>query len=63
VLIEDVRAIEGERVCSGQTGDYVRVFFDGDAPLGTLVAVEGERIRADGVGGRLLAAVGSGRQL
>lgn len=53
VLVEDERMIDGVGVCSGQTGDYVRVFFEGRGLLGSMVEVAGERIRADGVGGAL----------
>jgi threonylcarbamoyladenosine tRNA methylthiotransferase MtaB len=55
VLVEDEREIDGRGVCSGQTGDYVRVFFEGSGLLGSMVGVEGERVRADGIGGRLLS--------
>jgi threonylcarbamoyladenosine tRNA methylthiotransferase MtaB len=55
VLVEDEREIDGRGVCSGQTGDYVRVFFEGRGLLGSMAAVEGERVRADGIGGRLRA--------
>ena len=30
VLVEDERVIDGTSVCSGQTSDYVRVWFDND---------------------------------
>ena len=53
VLVEDERAVDGVGVGSGQTGDYVRVFFEGEGLLGSMVQVEGERIRADGIAGRL----------
>jgi threonylcarbamoyladenosine tRNA methylthiotransferase MtaB len=55
VLVEDVRSIDGVGVCSGQTGDHVRVFFEGEEPLASLVRVRGERIRADGIAGHQLA--------
>ena len=54
VLVEDERVVDGAGVASGQTGDYVRVFFEGADLLGSMVQVEGERIRADGIAGRLL---------
>ena len=53
VLVEDERDVDGATVCSGQTGDYVRVFFEGRGLLGATVEVAGERVRADGVAGRL----------
>jgi threonylcarbamoyladenosine tRNA methylthiotransferase MtaB len=53
VLVEDERKIEGEIVCSGQTDDYVRVWFEGVGLLGKVATVLGERVRADGIGGRL----------
>jgi threonylcarbamoyladenosine tRNA methylthiotransferase MtaB len=52
VLVEDERTIDGRAVCSGQTEDYVRVWFEGRGLLGTIVEVEGERVRADGLAGR-----------
>jgi threonylcarbamoyladenosine tRNA methylthiotransferase MtaB len=55
VLVEDEREIDGRGVCSGQTGDYVRVFFEGAGLLGSMAAVAGERVRADGIGGRLMS--------
>jgi hypothetical protein len=42
-------------ICSGQTDDYVRVWFEGCDLLGEIVQVEGERVRADGVEGRALS--------
>ena len=54
VLVEDERDIDGESVSSGQTADYVRVWFEGRDLLGTVATVRGERVRADGIGGRLL---------
>jgi threonylcarbamoyladenosine tRNA methylthiotransferase MtaB len=53
VLVEDERVVDGVGVGSGQTGDYVRVFFEGEGLLGSMVQVEGERIRADGIAGRM----------
>jgi threonylcarbamoyladenosine tRNA methylthiotransferase MtaB len=35
VLVEDERVVEGVPVCSGQTGDYVRVWFEGEGLLGS----------------------------
>lgn len=57
VLVEDRREVEGVTVCSGQTDDYVRVWFEAEADLGSMASVSGSRIRADGVEGRLLATV------
>ena len=57
VLVEDERFVDGKGVASGQTADYVRVFFEGEDLLGSMVRVEGERIRADGVAGRLVPLV------
>jgi threonylcarbamoyladenosine tRNA methylthiotransferase MtaB len=54
VLVEDRREVDGSLVCSGQTDDYVRVWFEGDAPLGNVVKVQPETIRADGIQGRLM---------
>jgi threonylcarbamoyladenosine tRNA methylthiotransferase MtaB len=55
VLVEDEREVDGAGVCSGQTDDYVRVWFEGKGLLGSLVQVEGNEIRADGIrGARLL---------
>jgi threonylcarbamoyladenosine tRNA methylthiotransferase MtaB len=58
VLVEDERTVDGVTVCSGQTGDYVRVWFEGAGALGALVEVVGSEIRADGVrGARLVRTV------
>jgi threonylcarbamoyladenosine tRNA methylthiotransferase MtaB len=55
VLVEDEREVDGTSVCSGQTDDYVRVWFEGEGLLGSLVKVEGNEVRADGIrGARLL---------
>ena len=53
VLVEDERQIDGVTVASGQTGDYVRVWFEGESLVGRLVTVTGERTRADGIAGSL----------
>jgi len=53
VLVEDERIVDDVHVCSGQTADYVRVWFEGSGLLGGIHEVVGERVRADGVQGRL----------
>jgi threonylcarbamoyladenosine tRNA methylthiotransferase MtaB len=55
VLVEEEREIGGDYVSSGQTGDYVRVWFHARDLVGSFATVEGERVRADGLGGRLVA--------
>lgn len=55
VLVEEERRVDGVDICSGQTDDYVRVWFEGRDLLGEIAEVEGERVRADGVEGRLLS--------
>jgi len=55
VLVEDERDVDGVRLCSGQTGDHVRVFFEGRGLYGSMAGVEATRPRADGLEGRLLA--------
>lgn len=54
VLVEDERIIDGVGVCSGQTDDYVRVWFEGSGLLGTMARVEGVGTRADGLSGQLV---------
>jgi threonylcarbamoyladenosine tRNA methylthiotransferase MtaB len=54
VLVEDERIVEGVPVSSGQTSDYVRVWFEGSTGLGTMPAVQGVRTRADGIEARIL---------
>ncbi len=55
VLVEDERDIDGVTVCSGQTDDFVRVWFEGRGLLGAMVELEGHEVRADGIrGGRVL---------
>ena len=57
VLVEDERIVEGVSVCSGQTTDYVRVWFEGAGLLGRIVHVTGHEVRADGIrGGTLVTA-------
>jgi threonylcarbamoyladenosine tRNA methylthiotransferase MtaB len=51
VLVEDERVIDGSGVCSGQTDDYVRVWFEGRGNFGEIVPVQGTRLRADGLEG------------
>ncbi len=58
VLVEDEREIDGVSVCSGQTDDYVRVWFEAEGLLGKLVTVQGDEVRADGIrGAQLLQTV------
>lgn len=54
VLVEDEREIDGVTVSSGQTGDYVRAWFEGGGILGRMVEVVGERVRADGIAARVV---------
>lgn len=57
VLVEDERVVDGASVCSGQTSDYVRVWFEANGLLGKIVEVEGHEVRADGIrGGTLIDA-------
>lgn len=51
VLVEDERVIDGVSVCSGQTDDYVRVWFEGKDLLGHMATVVGHEVRADGIRG------------
>jgi len=56
VLVEEEREVEGARVCSGQTSDFVRVWFEsagGESMLGQMANVEAMRVRADGLEARL----------
>jgi threonylcarbamoyladenosine tRNA methylthiotransferase MtaB len=58
VLVEDEREVDGVGVCSGQTDDFIRVWFEGSGLLGSIVEVEGRDVRADGIrGGRLVSIV------
>lgn len=57
VLVEDERSVDGTTVCSGQTDDYVRVWFEGKDLLGCLVQVRGHEVRADGIRGAALEGV------
>lgn len=55
VLVEDERMVDGVGVCSGQTDDFVRVWFEGEGLQGALVEIQGEEVKADGIrGGRVL---------
>ncbi|MDQ4065017.1 MAG: tRNA (N(6)-L-threonylcarbamoyladenosine(37)-C(2))-methylthiotransferase MtaB [Actinomycetota bacterium] len=54
VLVEDERVVDGASVCSGQTSDYVRAWFEGEGLLGRLVHVVGDEVRADGIRGATL---------
>jgi len=62
VLVEDERDVDGVSVCSGQTDDYVRVWFEAAGLLGKLVTVQGNEVRADGIrGARVLEVIRGGR--
>ena len=57
VLVEDEREVDGVSVCSGQTDDYVRVWFEARGLLGQVVEVVGHEVRSDGIrGGTVVAA-------
>ncbi len=60
VLVEDERVVEGASVCSGQTDDYVRVWFEGKGLLGKMVRVLGDEVRADGIRGARVLEVTRG---
>jgi threonylcarbamoyladenosine tRNA methylthiotransferase MtaB len=53
VLVEDERIVDGVSICSGQTGDHVRVWFEGRGLYGRLVEVVGDEVRADGLRGHI----------
>ena len=55
VLVEDRRLVDETIVCSGQTDDYVRVWFEDDCELGSIVSVRGHKVRADGIQGRVVS--------
>lgn len=57
VLVEDERDVDGVTVCSGQTDDYVRLWFEGEGLLGRIVRVIGHEVRADGIRGGTLVEV------
>jgi threonylcarbamoyladenosine tRNA methylthiotransferase MtaB len=54
VLVEDEREVDDTTICSGQTDDYVRVWFEGSGLLGKMVHVIGHEVRADGIRGGTL---------
>lgn len=57
VLVEDERIVDGVSICSGQTDDYVRVWFEAEGLLGSVVQVVGHEVRADGIRGGTLVSV------
>jgi threonylcarbamoyladenosine tRNA methylthiotransferase MtaB len=64
VLVEEERVVDGVTICSGQTSDFVRVWFERAADeclMGRMSVVEGVRIRADGLEGRLPAFMSSSK--
>ncbi|MGI8775669.1 MAG: tRNA (N(6)-L-threonylcarbamoyladenosine(37)-C(2))-methylthiotransferase MtaB [Actinomycetota bacterium] len=63
VLVEDERVIDGVAVASGQTDDYVRVWFAGERLLGRMVQVQGDEIRSDGIRGHIAGSTGSSDHL
>lgn len=63
VLVEDERVIDGVAVASGQTDDYVRVWFEGERLLGRMVQVQGDEIRSDGIRGHIAGSTGSSDHL
>ena len=63
VLVEEERPVDGVTVCSGQTDDFVRVWFEAEGLLGWLVTIEGDEVRADGIrGGRVLDVIRRGKR-
>jgi len=56
VLVEDERIVDGVSICSGQTDDYVRVWFEAEGLLGKMAQVMGHEVRADGIRGGTLVA-------
>ncbi|MEA2451665.1 MAG: threonylcarbamoyladenosine tRNA methylthiotransferase MtaB [Actinomycetota bacterium] len=54
VLVEDERTVDGVTICSGQTDDYVRVWFEAEGLLGKVVQVVGHEVKADGIRGGTL---------
>jgi threonylcarbamoyladenosine tRNA methylthiotransferase MtaB len=64
VLVEEERVVDGVTICSGQTSDFVRVWVERAADeslMGRMSVVEGVRIRADGLEGRLPAFMSSSK--
>lgn len=57
VLVEDERMVDGVSICSGQTGDYVRVWFEGGGLMGATCSVQGTEVRADGIRGHLVGGL------
>ena len=57
VLVEDERVVDEVGVCSGQTDDHVRVWFEGEGLLGRMVEVIGSEVRSDGIRGGTLVGV------
>ena len=57
VLVEDEREVDGTAVCSGQTDDYVRVWFEGRDLLGSMVEIVGSEVRSDGIRGARVVRV------
>lgn len=53
VLVEDERVVDGLSIASGQTGDYVRVWFEGSGVLGKMVFVRALDLMPDGLRGEL----------
>ena len=61
ILVEDERVVDGVSVCSGQTDDYVRAWFEAEGLLGKMVTIEADEVRADGLrGGRVLETIKEG---
>lgn len=63
VLVEDERIVDGVSICSGQTDDYVRAWFEGSELLGAMVEVEGVGIRSDGIRATLIGTADNSQAL
>jgi hypothetical protein len=63
VLVEDERIVDGVSICSGQTDDYVRAWFEGSGLLGAMVDVEGVGIRSDGIRANLIGTTDNSQAL